>query len=171
MAGDPIVCGVCGASNDAGKSRCASCGARLDQFAEALTADELHDRRYQQDGFEWKWVFAAFVVYMVLQVVALVVLPMVINAYDPQGLPGMMISAGLWFVGGMIVGIISPGKTFFEPTVGAFLAIAPTILWLRHISDVSQLSLPAYIIAGIMGVMITLFGAFAGERLQMAMKR
>jgi hypothetical protein len=159
---------MCGFKNPSTAKRCSSCGARVEAYGSAeLTADEEHAKRHQQEGFEWKWTFISFFIYFVLQAFILGVLPLVINSYDPQGLPGLLISAGVWFVGGMVVGFISPGKTFLEPTVGALFAAIPTIAWIAYISDVRQLSTPAYIIAGLLGVMITLFGAFLGEKIQM----
>lgn len=166
-AAQEIICPICGAKNKPDVERCASCGARLDrQSLLAATAEELYADRYQQHTFAWKWVFTSFGIYMGLQVVVLMLLPLVISSYDPQGPPGLWISAALWFVGGTIVGYISPGKTFFEPVVGALLAVGPTILYLIQISDVLTISLLNAIVSAALGVMITLFGAFIGEYLQ-----
>lgn len=159
---------MCGFNNPAKAERCSSCGAKIEAFGPgALTDEELYERRYQQDGFVWKWAWVAFGIYMALQGIILGVLPMVIDQYDPQGLPGLVISAAVWFVGGIIVGYISPGKTFIEPAVGAMLAAVPTVAWLKLIADVYELSLIAYIVFGMLGVMVTLFGAFLGEKFQM----
>ncbi|MEM7448751.1 MAG: zinc ribbon domain-containing protein [Myxococcota bacterium] len=165
-APDQIVCAVCGAKNPANAKRCNSCGARIEEIRSEYEDDELLARQNQQDGFEWKWVFISFSIYMLLQTVILGVLPLVIDAYDPQGLPGLLISAGLWFLGGIIVGMISPGKTFFEPAVGAMIAVLPTIAYLWWIADVYELSMLAYITGGLLGVMVTLPGAFLGEKIQ-----
>ncbi|MFW6051965.1 MAG: hypothetical protein ACODAU_12380 [Myxococcota bacterium] len=167
MAADDIVCTICGAKNQVEADRCISCGARLDSLgARELTEEEEREQRNQQETFEWKWVFVAFGVYMVLQAIILAGLQLVIPAYDPQGLPGLLISAGVWFVGGILVGAISPGKTFVEPAVGALLAVPPTILYLSSIADVHKLSTLAYVIGGLLGVMMTLLGAFLGEKIQ-----
>ena len=168
MADKEIICSICGATNDASAARCTSCGAKIDVLERELTAEEEHARRYQQESFEWKWVAISFAIYATFQAIALALLPMVIDAYDPQGLPGLLISAGVWFVGGALVGFISPGKTFIEPAVGALLAVVPTLLWLNHIADVHQLSLLANIVGGMIGVMVTLLGGFLGEKLQMS---
>ncbi|MCA9580595.1 MAG: hypothetical protein KC416_02295 [Myxococcales bacterium] len=168
-AAPEITCAVCGAKNKADQERCTSCGARLERLSTVgLTAEDIHAARYQQSGFSWKWVFVSFGIYMVLQAVFIGLLPLVIDAYDPQGPPGLWLSAGLWFVGGSIVGFVSPGKTFFEPVVGALLAVAPTILYLVQISDVRTISLLNGVVSGLLGVMITLFGAFIGEYMQNA---
>jgi len=168
MAAKHLICHMCGFKNGAASKRCSSCGARLEALGSTdLTEEEAFERRHQQDGFEWKWVFIAFGVYFVMQAIILVALDFVIDAYDPQGLPGLIISAAVWFVGGMIVGFISPGKTFLEPAVGALFAVVPTVGWLMLIDEVYNLSMLAYIIGGLLGVMVTLFGAFLGEKVQM----
>jgi hypothetical protein len=167
MAAKEIVCPMCGFQNPATAARCASCGARVEALgAGDLTEEEEYARRHQQDTFEWKWAFISFGVYLTLQLVFLVALDVAVEVIDFQGLPGMVISAVIWFVGGIIVGFISPGKTFIEPAMGALLAVVPTVLWLVSIDIVAQLSVLAYIIGGLLGVMITLFGAFIGEKIQ-----
>ena len=167
-APEEIVCTVCGAKNPEDLPRCRSCGARLDKLDRELSPQQLAERRYQQEGFEWKWVGIAFGIYFLLQAFFLALLPLILPAYDPQGLPGLGISMAVWFFGGLVVGVVSPGRTFLEPAVGALLAVVPTILWLMHIADVYQLSMLAYAVGGLISVFITLFGAFLGERIQMA---
>lgn len=169
MAATETVCPMCGFKNAATQKRCVSCGARLESVGgDDLSADEEHERRHQQEKFEWKWVFVAFGVYVTLQAVFLVALPFVISTYDPQGPNGLFISAAVWFVGGIVVGMVSPGKTFIEPAVGALLAVIPTVAWLQQITDIYQMSVMLYIVGGLIGVMLTLFGAFLGEKIQMS---
>lgn len=166
-AAKDIICPICGAKNPADTERCSSCGARIDRLSQVgATPEELYADRYQQHSFSWKWVMTSFGIYMGLQVVVLMILPLVISTYDPQGPPGLWISALLWFIGGTVVGYISPGKTFFEPVVGALLAVGPTIVYLIQISDVLTISLLNAIVSAALGVMITLFGAFIGEYFQ-----
>lgn len=168
---DEIMCPVCGAKNPASAARCNSCGARIEALTADLTEEEERARASQQDTFEWKWVFISLFIYLVLQGLVLAALPLVISAYDPQGLPGLLISAALWFVGGIVVGFVSPGKTFVEPAVGALFAVVPTVAYLYSIADVRQLSMPAYLVGGLLGVMITMLGAFIGEKLQGGSRR
>ena len=167
MASESIICSVCGAQNPANKSRCDACGAKIESLSSLdLSAEEKQAKRYQQDGFSWLWVVVAFMIYITLQAIALAALPLVIDSYDPQGLWGLLISAGIWFIGGIVVGAVSPGKTFIEPSVGAAIAVLPTIAWLMYISDWAELSLISYIIFGALGVMMTLIGALIGEKIQ-----
>jgi len=171
---DQIVCHVCGFKNDSKAERCVSCGAKLEELSGAYSAEEEAKRKNQQKGFDIKWAAIAFVVYIALQAVVLALLPFVIDMYDPQGFSGLMISVAVWAFGGILVGFISPGKTFIEPAVGAFFAGIPTVIWLIQMTPAApdrlgggfQLTMPAYWIGGLLGVTVSLFGAFVGEKLQ-----
>lgn len=173
-AKEQVVCHVCGFKNAPGTDRCVSCGAKLEELAAAYSVEEKQKKENQQDGFAITWALASFFVYMVLQAVFLIALPAVIPAYDPQGFSALMISIGMWCLGGFLIGFISPGRTFLEPSVGALLAVVPTIWWLatttpsgpEHLGGGFALTMPAYVIGAIMGGMISLFGAFLGEKLQ-----
>ncbi len=164
---DPVPCHVCGFKNEPRAERCVSCGARLEAVQVEYTAEEEAARANQQEGFSVLWVIIAFTVYLLLQGLIIGALPLVIASYDPQGVAGLGISVCVWFVGGIAVGFLSPGKTFLEPAVGALVAAVPTIAYLKWVTpDGFEPSLIAYIIGGAMGVMISLFGAFLGEQLQ-----
>lgn len=167
MAAETIACGVCGAENDKAHKRCQSCGAKLEELtAVELSEDELHARRYAQDHFIWKWVFVALAVYVPLEAILLVALPKVISTYDPQGLPGILIATAVWFVGGVVIGAVSPGRTYLEPATAALIASIPTVLYLDSIADVRAMSTMHYVASALLGVMATVIGSFAGERLQ-----
>jgi hypothetical protein len=168
---DTITCAVCGASNPADAERCGSCGARLEELTRDLSEDEQDARRYQQDTFEWKWVLVAFLLDMLLGAVVFAGLPLVLPMYDPQGSVGLAIAGCVWFVGAVIVGRLSPGKTFLEPPVGALLAVLPTLTYLDSIADVHELPKLAYVVGGLLGILATLMGAFVGERLQPAARK
>jgi hypothetical protein len=170
---ETVTCSMCGFENPAAAKRCVSCGAKLEALGAAeYTEEEKLARRFEQESFEWKWAGIACGVYLALQLVVLVMLPLVIKTFDPQGMAGLGISVAIWFVGGMIMGVVSPGKTFLEPAVGAALATLPTIAYQRAITPEGfEPSMLAYIVAGLLGVMISLFGAFLGERMQMGGRR
>jgi len=165
---DEITCHMCGFKNPADAGRCRSCGAKVEHLTATYTEEEQYARRYQQEDFEWKWALMAGGAYLGLQALILVLLPKVISSFDPQGFPGLLISVVVWFFGGIGVGVLSPGKTFVEPAVGALIAVTPTIAYLALMTPEGfQPSLLAYIVGAIMGVMISLFGAFIGEKIQM----
>ena len=163
---------MCGHKNAATVQRCVACGAKLEALGGVeYTEEEERQRKHQQEGFEWKWAILSVVVYLILQAGILGVLPIVLPFYDPQGLAGLMISVGVWFLGGIVVGALSPGKTFLEPAVGALIAVVPTIGFLMVITPEGfDPSLIAYIVGGLLGVMISLFGAFIGEKVQMLVR-
>lgn len=168
MAEPEISCAVCGFANTVSTERCKSCGAKVEALDSTYTAEEILARRYQQDSFAWRWTAIAAGVFLGLQATILVGLPVVISTFDPQGLAGLAISALVWFFGGIAVGVASPGKTFIEPAAGAMVAVPPTIAYLVLTTPAGfQPSLMAYIVFSLLGVMLALFGAFIGERLQM----
>ena len=127
MAAEEIECHVCGAGNPRGTERCRSCGARLSELASELSEEELYARRHQPDGFELRWVFISFGLFLVAAALALALLPLVIPIYDPQGFAGIVITITLWFLGAAAINYISPGKNFLEPPVGGLLAAIPTM--------------------------------------------
>jgi DNA-directed RNA polymerase subunit RPC12/RpoP len=172
-AQDEITCPMCGFKNPAKQERCRSCGAKVEILAASYTSEEEHARRYQQEDFEWKWALLGAGLFTGLQGVILGLLPHVISAFDPQGLPGLVLSIPIFFLGGIALGIISPGKTFVEPAVGAMLAAIPTltVVSMRTPPGAFEPTLLAYIVCAIMGVMTALFGAFVGEKWQMGSAR
>ena len=166
---ETVTCPMCGFENQGAATRCVSCGAKIEAYgAGEYTEEEWLARRFEQENFEWRWAGIACGIYLGLQFVMLVVLPFVISSFDPQGLAGLGISVVIWFLGGIVMGVISPGKTFLEPAVGAALAAFPTIAYQRAITPEGfEPSMLAYIVAGLLGIMISLFGAYIGERIQM----
>ena len=60
---------------------------------------------------------------------------MVITALDFEGeLTGLAVCIPVWFFGGMLVGMISPGRTFIEPRLAALFIAMPTT-YLLHASE------------------------------------
>src|SRR5688500_15143785 len=114
-AKDEIVCHVCGFKNKPDAARCVSCGAKLEALSADYTAEEEAAKANQQSGFSLVWVCAAFGIYLLLQGIFIVVVDVALPAYDPQGFWGLAISIPIFFVGGIIFGRISPGRTFIEP--------------------------------------------------------
>src|SRR5262249_7259544 len=72
----------------------------------------------------------------------------------------------VWFVGGMLLGMISPGKTFIEPVVASFLVAIPTVFYLAKGETVRTMPLFMYVIMALIGVLFTLIGAYIRERIQ-----
>ena len=168
MAEKTLLCASCGFKNAAGAKRCVSCGERT----VALTAverskQEQLERRYQQDAFSLLWLVIAVVVQAVLTGAVILGLPQVVSALDFEGSHGMLASIGIWFVGGMLVGMISPGRTFLEPFLASLIVAIPTVLYLFKYQTVFTLPPFLYGVMGGIGVLFALIGSYLGERIQL----
>ena len=169
MAAKPVVCPSCGFNkNPPGAARCASCGAKMEEIGRSKkTLQEELERRYQQDGVNVQWLVIAFAVQAVLTAALVFGLPMVITKLDFEGGNGMAVCIPVWFLGGTLVGMISPGRTFIEPMIASFLTAIPTTILLQHTQTVRELPTFLYVIMALIGVLFTLVGAYIGERIQL----
>jgi hypothetical protein len=113
------------------------------------------------------WCGIAIAVLGVLTSALIVGLPLVISALDFEGSNGMLLSIPVWFLGGLLVGMISPGRTFVEPVVASVFVVIPTVAYLVSSQTVRTMPLFMYVIMGAIGVMFTLVGSYLGERIQM----
>lgn len=162
-----VVCPACSYKNAPGASRCVSCGATMDLGLGKTRGDQSRGRYPGQMGFSVMWCLIAFVVLGVLTGALVVGLPMVVTALDFEGSNGMLVSIPVWFVGGLLIGMISPGRTFIEPVVAAIFVAIPTVIYLFYYQTVRVLPGFMYAIMGMIGVMFTLIGSYLGERIQM----
>lgn len=164
-----VNCPSCGAKNAPvpANGRCVSCGATMEALKPVRSAEAERGRRYQQDGFSVLWMLIAILVQSVLTAALVVGLPMVVGSLDFEGSNGMIVAIPVWFIGGMLLGMISPGKTFVEPVVAAFLVAIPTVFYLHHSQTVRTMPAFMYIILASIGVLFTLIGSYIGERIQM----
>jgi ribosomal protein L40E len=163
----PTICPQCGFKNAPGATRCGSCGATIDGGGPRSKTDPLKQRAMQQTGFSVFWFAIALVVLGVLTAALVIGLPMVVTALDFEGSNGMLVSIPVWFVGGLLIGMISPGRTFVEPVVAALLVAFPTVTYLSWTQTVRTLPTFMYVIMACIGVMFTLIGSYLGERIQM----
>ena len=71
-------------------------------------------------------------------------------------------------VTGFVVGVKSPGVTLSEPAVAGLLVVILDWVFLRFVILLSSQTLPTrYLIVGlVMGFLISLFGAWLGEKYQ-----
>ena len=163
-----VTCPSCGFTNAPGSTRCVSCGAKIEQLGKlARSREEELERRYQQEGVSMTWMAIALAVQGVLTAALVFGLPMVITAIDFEGGNGMIVCIPVWFLGGLLVGMISPGRTFIEPVVASFLVAIPTTYLLVKSETVRTMPTFLYIIMAGIGVMFTLIGAYLGERIQL----
>ncbi len=164
-----VICPSCGfANNPAGSARCASCGSKLEGFGKLQRSrEEELERRYQQEGVNLQWLGIALAVQAVLTGAIVFGLPMVITAVDLEGGNGMIICIPVWFLGGLLIGMISPGRTFVEPMVASFMVAIPTTFLLVQNQTVRVLPTFLYVIMAVIGILFTLIGAYIGERIQL----
>lgn len=164
-----IICPSCGFKNSAPlpNNRCVSCGAKVDDLKQALARHDELERRYQQEGFSLGWFVVSLVIMTVLTAAIVMGLPMVVPALDFEGSAGMIVAIPVWFAGGVLVGLISPGRTFIEPVVATFLIAIPTAFLLFRGQTVKTMPAFMYILMSALGVLFTLIGSYLGERVQM----
>lgn len=171
-----VNCPSCGAKNPQGARRCGSCGARFESLTPPSTDHSRErERRYQQEGFSVLWAAIALGVQAVLTAAIIIALPGAISLVDFEGYYGMSLAIPVWFVGGVLVGLISPGKTFVEPVVATLVVALPTVFFLfnglfgmiGYGQTVRTMPLFMYLIMGLIGVMFSLVGSYVGERIQM----
>lgn len=165
-----VICQSCGFTNSPppANGRCISCGSSLEALSRGpRSREEELERRYQQEGFSLSWALISIGVQAVLTAAILIGLPMFVTVLDFEGSNGMLASIPIWFTGGLLVGLISPGKTFIEPVVASFLVALPTVYYLVRSETVRMMPIFMYVIMGLIGVLFTLIGSYIGERIQM----
>ncbi|MEB2312505.1 MAG: hypothetical protein OZ921_09160 [Sorangiineae bacterium] len=164
-----IICPSCGFKNTAPliNNRCVSCGAKIEDVKRALSRQDELERRYQQEGFSLAWFGVSIVIVTVLTAALVMGLPMVVPAFDFEGSAGMMVAVPVWFLAGVLIGLISPGRTFIEPVAAVFLVALPTAFLLFKSQTVKTMPAFMYVLMSAIGVLFTLIGAYIGERIQM----
>lgn len=162
-----IPCQSCGyAKNPPGSVRCVSCGLKLEELVKDKASNDTRARSYQQEGVSPTWLAVAVVVQALLTCAIVFGLPMLVPLFDFEGGSGMAVCVPVWFAGGFVVGLISPGRTFVEPTLASFLVAMPVTYLLVESQTVHVLPTFLYVVLAGIGVMFTLIGAYAGERVQ-----
>jgi hypothetical protein len=169
VASKKILCPSCGFSNTAplANNRCVSCGAKIEDLKRSLTRQEELERRYQQEGFSLPWFGVSIGIITVMTAALVMGLPMVVPLFDFEGSAGMTVAIPVWFLGGMLIGLVSPGRTFIEPMVAVFLVAMPTAFLLYAGQTVKTMPAFMYALMSFLGVVFTLIGSYIGERIQM----
>jgi hypothetical protein len=164
-----ILCPSCGFANTPplANNRCVSCGAKVEEVKRQLSRQEELEQRYQQQSFSMMWFMVSIEIMTVTTAAFVMGLPMVVPALDFEGSAGMLVSIPVWFFGGMLIGLVSPGRTFVEPMIAVFLVAIPTALLLYSGQTVKTMPAFMYVLLSALGVLFTLIGAYVGERVQM----
>lgn len=161
-----LVCSACGYRNrpPLPKQRCVSCGAKLDELVRASRRPQA--RSLRQTAFSPLWFAVSVTVAGVLTAAILVGLPRVLPVFDFEGRAGMILSIPVWFSAGLLVGLISPGRTFAEPVLATAFVAIPTAFFLFTAQTVKTMPAWLYVLFSLVGVVFALIGAYAGERVQ-----
>lgn len=168
MSTKRLVCPSCGFQNPlplAG-GRCVSCGARVDELRPFQSRRDEIEQRFRQTGFSAKWFAVSLGVCALLTAALLFALPAAVPVFDFEGCAGILVALPTWFLSGMLVGLISPGKTFAEPVLGTALVALPTTWILFSTQTVKTLPGFVYLMLAALGLLFSLVGAYTGERLQ-----
>jgi hypothetical protein len=161
------ACPSCGAlySADAPGQSCASCGAKLSEARPSRYEDPDRARQHQE-GFSATWCGISLGVVGILTAAVVIGLPMVVPVFDFEGSAGMMLAIPVWFVSGMLVGLISPGRTVAEPVLATFLVAMPTAFLLFTGQTVKTMPAFMYVLLSALGVLFAMIGSYAGELIQ-----
>lgn len=118
--------------------------------------------------FSWKWVLISMAVFMAVELILGGLIGQVLLGRYMSISLGFMLQGLLhlisFFIGGVIVGLISPGIRIQEPAVGAFLSVA-LMLSLSLFTPYSfiRFSLFKMILGGVVAFCLALAGAKIGE--------
>ena len=138
----------------------------MDSHRSSRSETDEYGRR-GSSGFSVLWAGVALIVQVVLTAAIVIGLPMVVSKLDFEGRYGMMVAMPVWFVGGVLLGMISPGKRVVEPVLATLIVAGPTVWHLIRTQTVRTMPIFMYIVLAFIGVMFTLIGSYLGERIQM----
>ena len=120
--------------------------------------------------FSWSWVLASMCVFLVVEaVLGGIVGKYMLGRYQSHSF--WFVTQGLlniisYFIGGIMIGLLSPGVRIAEPALGAFLSVG-LMLTLTLFTPYSFIafSLTKLLIGGAIAYTLALAGARLGERL------
>jgi hypothetical protein len=130
---------------------------------EKLQGDATSAAEAKNQKFLWKWVIVGVIVCFALNILFVFILSKLFLVHVFKfAFIGFIIS---FVVTGFLVGYKSPGVTLKEPAVAGLLAVLLDWVYLRYIISLRVPGL--YLTVGlIIGFMISLFGAWLGEKYQ-----
>ncbi len=120
-------------------------------------------------SFSKKWMFASMVIFIGVELfLGGLIGHLVVGRFISLSLRFMLqglLNLVSFFIGGFIIGLISPGIRIHEPAVGAFLSVT-IMLCLSIFTPYSfiHFSLTKMLIGGVVAFFLALVGAKLGER-------
>jgi hypothetical protein len=135
---------------------------------EKLQGDDSSATEVLVQKFLWKWVVVGVIVGFALNILFVFLLSTLFLVYLLKfAFIGFIIS---FVLTGFVVGYKSPGITLKEPAVAGILAVILDWVFLKFF--ISFTVPPMYLTIGlVMGFMISLFGAWLGEKYQQSMEK
>lgn len=133
--------------------------------------DDVLGVRGKTHPFSTKWVVASVVIFTVLEVaIAQFLAPLIFGAMIASPMVQMRLQMIMhlasFYVGGVGVGIISPGVRLSEPAVGAFISVVLVFLmsvFLPH--SYFEFDFTKIAVGGGIAFGLSLMGAYTGERI------
>ncbi len=125
----------------------------------------MQDARRQP--FSKKWMFASMAIFLTMEILLGGLAGNLVSGYVSISLRFLvqgLLNLVSYFVGGVIIGLISPGIRIYEPAAGAFLSVA-LMLCLSLFTPFSfiHFSLTKMLIGGGIAFFLALAGARLGE--------
>ena len=120
--------------------------------------------------FSKKWVLASTAIFVVVELfLGGLIGNLVVGTFLSLNLRFLLqglLNLISFFIGGFIIGLISPGIRIFEPALGAFLSVA-LMLCLSFFTPYSfiQFSMTKMLIGGAIAFFLALTGARVGEKI------
>ena len=120
--------------------------------------------------FSYKWMIISIVVFIGIELVlGGVIGKLVVGRYLSHSLAFLLqgvLNLTSYFLGGLLIGVVSPGLRIHEPAAGAFISVA-LMLGLSLFTPYSfiQFSLTKMLIGGVIALLLALTGAELGEKL------
>jgi hypothetical protein len=165
MSTSPVICPSCSFSNPPNtQGRCASCGAQMTGTGDANVAPG--DEEFKQTVFSPLWFGLSILIVGTLTGAIVFGLPMLVPIFDFEGMAGMLVAIPVWFACGLVVGLVSPGRTFAEPVAATLLVAVPTALQLVRTQTVKAMPTFMYVLLSLVGLLFALVGSYVGERIQ-----
>ena len=135
---------------------------------EKLQGDETSVEEKKMKRFLWKWVIVGVIIGFALNILfVFLVSTIFLTHLFKFAFVSFIVS---FVVTGFVVGYKSPGETLREPAVAGILSVILDWAFLRF---VISLTVPmSYLVVGLlMGFMISLFGAWLGEKYQESVEK
>lgn len=126
--------------------------------------------RLDEREFSVRWTIASMVVFITLEVVlGGIAGEYVLHRHGPFALTfavQALLNLVSYFIGGMIIGFVSPGVRVLEPAVGAFLCMVLLLVFTLFTPyTFLRFSLTKLILGGSIAFGLAMLGARLGERL------